>query len=65
MLGALRAMGEEGTTVVIVTHDPAIASSADRVAFMRDGRITRVATALSAGEVLEGMDQQCGEAPGA
>ncbi|MBF0940523.1 MAG: ABC transporter ATP-binding protein, partial [Schaalia georgiae] len=49
----------------IVTHDPAIASSADRVAFMHDGRITRVATALSAGEVLEGMDQQCGEAPGA
>ena len=65
VLGALREMGEGGTTVVIVTHDPAIASSADRVAFMSDGRIMRVATALSAGEVLEGMGQQYGEAPDA
>jgi putative ABC transport system ATP-binding protein len=31
--------GEHGQTVVMVTHDPLAASYADRVVFMRDGRL--------------------------
>ena len=30
---------EEGHTVVMVTHDPAAAASADRIVFLRDGRV--------------------------
>lgn len=58
VLKALRSIGDSGVTVIIVTHDPVIASLSDRVAFMRDGRVTRVATDLSASEVLEGMNEQ-------
>lgn len=32
----------EGTTLVLVTHDPVIASHADRLIYLRDGRIDRV-----------------------
>jgi ABC-type lipoprotein export system ATPase subunit len=28
-----------GQTIVMVTHDPAVAASADRIVHMRDGRI--------------------------
>lgn len=58
VLEALRSIGDSGATVVIVTHDPVIASLSDRVAFMRDGRVTHVATDLSASEVLKGMNEQ-------
>jgi putative ABC transport system ATP-binding protein len=30
---------EEGLTIVLVTHDPAIAARADRIVRMLDGRI--------------------------
>ena len=40
LMFALRA--ESGTTLVLVTHDPAIAERCDRVAHMRDGRIDGV-----------------------
>ncbi|MBC7123936.1 MAG: ABC transporter ATP-binding protein, partial [Pseudothermotoga sp.] len=33
---------ELGTTLVVVTHDERIAQRADRILFMRDGRITEV-----------------------
>jgi putative ABC transport system ATP-binding protein len=40
---AMRA--EEGTTLVLVTHDPAVAGLADRRIHLRDGRIDREETA--------------------
>jgi putative ABC transport system ATP-binding protein len=41
VLGFLRtSVREMGQTIVMVTHDPVAASYADRVVFLRDGRIT-------------------------
>ncbi|OFI39418.1 hypothetical protein BIU82_13890 [Arthrobacter sp. SW1] len=40
VLRHLRALHATGTTVIMVTHDPEIAASADRVITMQDGRIT-------------------------
>jgi len=40
VLGLLRAMVDtNGQTIVMVTHDPAAAASADRVVFLGDGRV--------------------------
>ncbi|MFD8960742.1 ABC transporter ATP-binding protein [Streptomyces anulatus] len=58
VLGLLRAMTDEGRTVIMVTHDPVAASFADRVVFLADGRIRdeldaptaeRVAARMAAG----------------
>jgi putative ABC transport system ATP-binding protein len=35
---------EEGTTVVLVTHEPRVAAYADREVIVRDGRVTTIAT---------------------
>jgi putative ABC transport system ATP-binding protein len=41
VLGFLRrSVREMGQTIIMVTHDPVAASYADRVVFLRDGRIT-------------------------
>jgi putative ABC transport system ATP-binding protein len=40
MTGAAR---EEGTTVVLVTHEPRVAAYADREVIVRDGRVTTTA----------------------
>ena len=37
------------------SHDPNVASAADTVVFMRDGRITRVAGGMGADEIFAGM----------
>jgi putative ABC transport system ATP-binding protein len=37
VLAVLSALHDEGQTVVIVTHDPAVAAAAQRVVFLRDG----------------------------
>ena len=44
---------EEGHTIVMVTHDPAAAATADRVIFLRDGRV--------AGEVDGGSAHRAAE----
>jgi putative ABC transport system ATP-binding protein len=44
---------EEGHTIVMVTHDPAAAASADRVIFLRDGKL--------AGEVEGGSTRRAAE----
>jgi len=38
---------EQGTTVVLVTHDPEIAAYAERVVHLRDGRIEKITTGNS------------------
>ncbi|MEV4559626.1 ABC transporter ATP-binding protein [Kitasatospora sp. NPDC049285] len=40
VLGVLRARCDAGAAAVMVTHDPGHAAWADRVVFLRDGRIT-------------------------
>jgi putative ABC transport system ATP-binding protein len=39
MIGLLQALGEDGITVVLVTHEPEIAAYARRVIVVRDGLI--------------------------
>jgi putative ABC transport system ATP-binding protein len=46
LLGELRR--SEGTTLVLVTHDPAVAALADRLIHLRDGRVVREEPALAA-----------------
>jgi len=45
----LQGLSKSGKTVVVVTHDVDVASAADRVVFMRDGKLTDE-VALSPGE---------------
>jgi putative ABC transport system ATP-binding protein len=44
-----------GQTIVMVTHDPAAASYADRVVFLADGRIVDEMAAPTAEKVLDYM----------
>ena len=54
VLRILRELGdEEGHTIVMVTHDPAVAAAADRVIFLRDGKL--------AGEVEGGSARRAAE----
>jgi len=41
---------QEGSSVVVVTHDPVVAERADRLVEMRDGRITEKAPERLAGQ---------------
>ena len=51
ILSVLREMNrDEGHTIVMVTHDPSAAAAADRIVFLRDGRV--------AGEVEGGSTQR-------
>lgn len=55
ILGLLRGGAERGATVLLVTHNSAIADMADRVVHLRDGRVTddqSVASPVSAQEVV-------------
>jgi putative ABC transport system ATP-binding protein len=56
VLGFLRScVREMGQTVVMVTHDPVAASYADRVVFLRDGRITAEMTGPTPDSVLDAL----------
>jgi putative ABC transport system ATP-binding protein len=56
LLGFLRgAVHELGQTIVMVTHDPAAASYADRVVFLADGRIVAEMADPTAERVLDYM----------
>jgi putative ABC transport system ATP-binding protein len=50
-----RAVDEFGQTIVMVTHEPAAASRADRVVFLADGRIVSELIAPSAESILDRM----------
>ena len=56
LLGLLRRCVDHlGQTIVMVTHDPAAAASADRVVFLADGRIADELDAPTADAVLDRM----------
>jgi putative ABC transport system ATP-binding protein len=44
---------DEGVTVVMVTHDPTAAAIADRVVFLRDGRVCEAIAGASTQELIE------------
>lgn len=50
-----RSVRELGQTVVMVTHDPAAASYAERVVFLRDGQLVSEMTAPTAEQILEAL----------
>jgi putative ABC transport system ATP-binding protein len=50
-----KAVDDLGQTIVIVTHDPAAASNADRVLFLVDGRIVNEMREPTAGRILDQM----------
>ena len=41
MIALFRRLNDDGTTIVVVTHDEQMASAANRVIHMRDGGIVR------------------------
>ncbi|AGZ43109.1 ABC transporter ATP-binding protein [Actinoplanes friuliensis] len=55
VLRLLRGMADDGQTVVMVTHDPVAAASADRVVFLVDGRLHGELSTPSAASVADRM----------
>ncbi|TDD41699.1 ABC transporter ATP-binding protein [Saccharopolyspora elongata] len=56
LLGFLRrSVDELGQAVVLVTHEPSVAAHADRVLFLKDGRLVDEISAPTSGSVLERM----------
>ena len=50
VMSLLRRFHGQGQTIVLVTHDPKVASSASRVVFMRDGQLVDEAHIGAAGD---------------
>ena len=50
-----RSVDELGRTVVVVTHDPRVASYADRVVLLVDGKVASDTTVTGEDQVLELM----------
>jgi putative ABC transport system ATP-binding protein len=44
---------DEGVTVVMVTHDPSAAAIADRIVFLRDGRVCEELAGGSTQRIIE------------
>ncbi|HMA36231.1 MAG TPA: ABC transporter ATP-binding protein [Chloroflexia bacterium] len=42
VMALLRQLNADGITLVVVTHDPAVAAYADRIVHLRDGQITEI-----------------------
>jgi len=58
ILSMLRSMVEDdGQTIVMVTHDPVVAASADEVLFLSDGRLVDRLTSPSARRVADRLTQ--------
>jgi putative ABC transport system ATP-binding protein len=58
ILGLLTALGDSGQTLLMVTHDPRVATIAERLLTMRDGRIieeTRLAPRAGGSGALAGL----------
>jgi putative ABC transport system ATP-binding protein len=53
VMSLLRAVVDEGQTVVMVTHDPGAAALADRVVFLRDGSIVGEVEGGDSGRVID------------
>jgi putative ABC transport system ATP-binding protein len=53
VMSLLRAVVDEGQTVVMVTHDPGAAALADRVIFLRDGTIVGEVEGGDTGHVID------------
>jgi putative ABC transport system ATP-binding protein len=54
---------DEGVTVVMVTHDPSAAAIADRVVFLRDGRVCEQIAGGSTQDVIEAFGRVQAPAP--
>jgi putative ABC transport system ATP-binding protein len=58
VLRLLRSSVDElGQTIVMVTHDPAAAATADRILFLADGEVVRDVAQSTAAEVLAAMQE--------
>ena len=55
VLELMEEINRQGTTIVMVTHDPVAASYADRVIFLADGKIVDEMTEPTADKVLDRM----------
>jgi putative ABC transport system ATP-binding protein len=65
ILTLLRELSDvDGRTIVMVTHDPSAAAIADRVVFLRDGRIAGQMTGGSTHDVMEALAALTPDAPG-
>ena len=53
-MGLLKALNERGKTIVVVTHDPLVASLTRRTLRMLDGRILSDGGATESGETYSG-----------
>jgi len=62
VLEILQGMNREGLTLLVVTHDPAVARRADRIVVLRDGKIVR---RMASGELPANEDPpaEAGGAP--
>ena len=61
ILSLIQDLNRQGTTIVMVTHEPEISRHAQRVVHFRDGRLVKaeiVDTPMQAAETLEAMKRQ-------